>query len=69
MCRNYGASRNRKITYCASMSVSVVYIFALRGRQLLQPNQKVAAGATPQAGTLRTGYWTDGITFYYQFSQ
>ena len=26
-------------------------------------------GATPQAGTLRTGYWTDGITFYYQFSQ
>ena len=24
-----------------------------------------AAGATPQAGTLRTGYWTDGITFYY----
>ena len=22
-------------------------------------------GQTPQAGTLRTGYWTDGITFYY----
>ena len=22
-------------------------------------------GASPQAGTLRTGYWTDGITFYY----
>ena len=41
----------------------------LEGRQRLQPNQKVAAGATPQAGTLRTGYWTDGITFYYQFSQ
>ena len=20
---------------------------------------------SPQAGTLRTGYWTDGITFYY----
>ena len=25
-------------------------------------------GATPQAGTLRTGYWTDGITFYYQLA-
>ena len=22
-------------------------------------------GRAPQAGTLRTGYWTDGITFYY----
>ena len=26
-------------------------------------------GAIPQAGTLRTGYWTDGITLNYQFSQ
>ena len=26
-------------------------------------------GPSPQAGTLRTGYWTDGITFYYQSSQ
>ena len=64
MCRNYGASRNRKITYCASMSVSVIFNLAPSTKALER-----AAGATPQAGTLRTGYWTDGITFYYQFSQ
>ena len=33
-----------------------------------QGGRRKAAGATPQAGTLRTGYWTDGITFYYQLA-
>ena len=37
----------------------------------LAPSTKAlerAAGATPQAGTLRTGYWTDGITLNYQLA-
>ena len=46
------------------MSVSVIFNLAPSTKALER-----AAGATPQAGTLRTGYWTDGITFYYQFSQ
>ena len=33
-----------------------------------QGGRRKAAGATPQAGTLRTGYWTDGITLNYQLA-
>ena len=51
------------------MELSVILILALRDGSKSSRNKKEAAGASPQAGTLRTGYWTDGITFYYQFSQ
>ena len=34
-----------------------------------QGGRRKPRALSPQAGTLRTGYWTDGITFYYQFSQ
>ena len=43
-------------------------------KYFLAPNAGKAGGGkprgpSPQAGTLRTGYWTDGITLNYQFSQ
>ena len=69
MCRNCGASRNWTIAHCASISVSVIYIFALRVGSDWSRIKRQPWAASPQAGTLRTGYWTDGITFYYWFSQ
>ena len=69
MCRNCGASRNWTIAHCASISVSVIYIFALRVGSDWSRIKRQPWAASPQAGTLRTGYWTDGITLNYQFSQ
>ena len=59
MCAKYVEPCISKMGACQAGGGGVKYILALRGGKRKRAcSEGKAAGETPQAGTLRTGYWT-----------
>ena len=59
MCAKYEEPCISKMGACQGGGGGVKYILALRGGKRKRAcSEGKAAGETPQAGTLRTGYWT-----------
>ena len=59
MCAKYEERHISKMGACQAGREGVKYILALRGGKRKRAySEGKAAGETPQAGTLRTGYWT-----------